>query len=347
MGSSAYYSNMILKESILYRKLDKQIVQCQTCAHYCVIKPSERGFCGVRENQNGKLYVLNYGKIIALNIDPIEKKPLFHFLPGSQSLSLASAGCNLACSNCQNWEISQGPRLYKKIEGDNIEPTEIIKIAQENNLLSISYTYTEPTIFLEYALEVMRLAKEAKIKNVWVSNGFMSPESAKLVIPYLDADNIDLKSFSDDFYQQSCGARLAPLLETLKLMKKGGVWLEITTLVIPTLTDTEENFRQIAKFIYDQLGAETPWHISRFSGAISWKLNNLPDTPIKTLKLAYKIGQEIGLKYIYVGNAPELNLENTYCPNCKNLLIRRSGYEISRFDKNGKCPKCHKSINIF
>ena len=335
-----------MKEVLLYKKLSGDKVQCQTCAHYCLVLPGKRGICGVRENIGGKLYALNYGKIAAAHIDPIEKKPLFHFLPGSYSYSLATVGCNLKCANCQNWDISQGFKDTGEIPGEDLSPEQIVNLALKNNLPSISYTYTEPTIFLEYALDTMKLARKAGLKNVWVSNGFMTEKSAKLVIPYLDANNIDIKSFSDEFYIKHCGGRLQPVLDTAKLMKKSGVWLEITTLVIPTLSDSKEMFKNIAKFIYNELGPETPWHISQFSGAISWKLRHLPETPLETLKMAYKIGKETGLKYVYMGNIPSHPAENTYCPKCATLAIKRLGYSINRHDKNGKCQKCHEDLNL-
>jgi len=334
------------KEAYLYKKLKENKVQCQTCAHYCILSPGQRGKCGVRENIEGKLYALNYRKTIALNIDPIEKKPFYHFLPGSYSLSIATIGCNFVCKNCQNWDISQGFKGAKEIPGEDISPEEIVKIAKENNLPSISYTYTEPTIFLEYALDTMKLAKKAGLRNCFVSNGFMSPESAKMIIPYLDANNIDIKSFDEKFYQEVCGAKLQPVLDTAKLMKKSGVWVEITTLVIPTLSDSKEMFKEIANFIAKELGSETPWHITQFSGKISWKLQHLPDTPIETLKLAYEIGKKEGLKYVYTGNVPGLPSENTFCPNCKSLCIKRDGYVVQRFDKKGRCPVCGTSLNI-
>lgn len=335
-----------MKEAFLYKKLKDKKVQCQNCAHYCIILPGKRGTCGVKENIDGALYALNYGKAIACHIDPIEKKPFFHFLPGSYSLSIATVGCNFACKNCQNWDISQGFKGAKEIPGDDLSPEEIVKIALKNKLPSISYTYTEPTIFLEYALDTMKLARKAGLKNNFVSNGFMSPESAKLVIPYLDANNIDLKSFSDEFYKSNCGGRLQPVLDTAKLMKKSGVWVEITTLVIPTLSDSEEMFRSIAKFIKEELGSETPWHISQFSGAISWKLQHIPDTSVETLQIAWKIGKETGLKYVYTGNIPGLPSEDTFCPQCGTVCIDRTNYIIHRHDKNGKCPKCGVDLNL-
>jgi pyruvate formate lyase activating enzyme len=335
-----------MKEAYLYKKLSNKRVQCQNCAHYCVILPGKRGVCGVRENLNGTLYALNYGKAIAINIDPIEKKPFYHFLPGSQSLSIATVGCNFRCLNCQNWDISQGFKGSKEVPGENVSPERIVEMATENHLPSISYTYTEPTIFLEYALDTMKLAKKAGLKNNFVSNGFMSPESAKLVIPYLDAINIDIKGFSEEFYQKVCGARLQPVLDTAKLMKKSGVWVEITTLVIPTLSDSDEMFEKIAKWIYKELGPETPWHISQFSAAISWKLQHLPDTPVETLEKAYKIGKGVGLKYVYLGNVPGHKAENTYCPKCGEITINRMNYIIHRHDKEGKCPKCGENLDL-
>ncbi|MDP1538717.1 MAG: AmmeMemoRadiSam system radical SAM enzyme [bacterium] len=335
-----------MKEVYLYEKLAGNKVKCLNCAHYCVISPGKRGICGVRENIDGKLYALNYGKAVAVNIDPVEKKPFFHFLPGSYSLSIATVGCQFSCKNCQNWTISQGPKITGKIEGEEVSPEEIVKMAKKYKVPSISYTYTDPVVFLEYALDTMKLAKKAGLKNNFVSNGFMSEESAKLAIPYLDAINIDIKSFSEEFYREVCGARLRPVLNTAKLMKKSGVWVEITTLVIPTLSDSEKMFKDIASFIKKELGSETPWHVSQFSGLISWRLQHLPDTPVETLKMAYKIGKEAGLKYVYTGNVPGLPSEDTFCPRCNTLVIDRTGYVISRRDKQGKCPKCGENLNL-
>lgn len=344
-----------MKEVYLYKKLKNNLVRCDTCAHRCVIAPGKRGICGVRENHGNKLFALNYGKVIARHIDPIEKKPLFHFLPGTPIYSIATAGCNLDCKNCQNWDISQMPKIPHTekaqkpniiISGENFTPEEIIEYAVRNKCPSIAYTYTEPTIFIEFALDTMKIARQKGLKNVWVSNGFMTEESAKLVIPYLDANNIDIKGFGEDFYRENCGARLQPVLDTAKLMKKSGVWVEITTLAIPGLSDSGEMFRKISKFIHNELGAETPWHISQFSGAISWKLQHIPKTPIETLEMAYKIGKKMGLKYVYIGNIPGLPNEDTYCPKCQALAINRFGYSIKRRDKDGKCRKCSENLDL-
>ena len=335
-----------MKEAYLYKKLKEKKVQCQNCAHYCVILPGKRGICAVRENIDGKLYSLVYGKAVAIHIDPIEKKPFFHFLPGSHSLSVATVGCNFKCKNCQNWDISQMPQLFGRIEGEEISPKEIVELAIKNKLPSISYTYTEPAIFSEYALDTMKLAKKAGLKNNWVTNGFWSKELFDLISPYLDAANVDLKGFSDDFYQKYCSGRLQPVLDTLKRLKKKKIWVEVTTLVIPTLNDDKKTFEGIANFIKEELGSETPWHVTQFCGAISWQLQHIPDTPVETLERAYKIGKKAGLKYVYTGNVPGLPSEDTFCPKCKALVINRTGYIISRHDKNGKCQKCGQDLNL-
>jgi len=341
-----------MKESYLYQKLDAKKIRCQTCAHNCLILPGKRGICGVRENIDGKLYSLVYGKAIAEHLDPIEKKPFFHFLPGTYSLSVATIGCNLNCGNCQNWDISQASKDPKitsqQIEqmGFNLPPEKIVQDALSQKAPSISYTYTEPTIFLEYALDTMKLAKEKGLKNCWITNGFMSEKTLKLIAPYLDAANVDLKSFDDEFYRKNCGARLQPILDSLKLMKKVNIWVEVTTLVIPTLSDSEKIFKKIAEFIYNELGAETPWHVTQFSGVISYKLQHLPETPLKTLEKACQIGLDEGLKYVYSGNVPGLASEDTYCPKCRTKNIDRHGYQIERYDKNGKCYKCGEDLNL-
>lgn len=291
-----------MKEALFYQKLPGQRVRCQICSHFCLVSSGQRGLCGVRENRKGKFYALNYGKVIAKHIDPIEKKPLYHFLSGSFSYSIATVGCNFRCANCQNWQISQTPQLTGEIAGQDCPPQRIIEEAVKNNCPSISYTYTEPTVFLEYALEIMKLAKKKGLKNIWVTNGFISRPALNLILPYLDAANVDLKSFEEKFYQKYCGGRLKPVLDNLKEMGKRNVWLEVTTLVIPGLTDQEKNLKQIAQFIKKEIGPETPWHISRFFPEISWQLHDLPATPLKTIEKAYQIGLKAGLKNIYKGN---------------------------------------------
>ena len=302
-----------MQECLLYKKLKDNKTQCQTCWHYCLIENGQVGRCGVRQNKNGALFSLVYGQPCAINIDPIEKKPLYHFLPHSQTLSIATIGCNFTCWACQNHQISQISRGVLSGNFRNLNPREdpsgtsgtpekIVEMAQQANCPSISYTYTEPTVFLEYAFDIMKLAKQAGLKNIWVSNGFFSSETLSLILPYLDATNIDLKSFDENFYQKYCGGRLSPILKNLKKLKQAGVWLEITTLVIPTLNDSPATFEKIAEFIANDLGPETPWHLSRFSPEISWKLQNLPATPLKTLQMAYDIAKKAGLKNVHLGN---------------------------------------------
>ncbi len=291
-----------MKEVYLYKKTEGKKVQCQNCAHYCVVAPGKRGICGVRENIEGKLYALNYSKVVACNIDPIEKKPLYHFLPGTYSLSIATVGCNFRCLNCQNWQISQAPKPQKPILGKEMAPQVVVETALKNHLPSISYTYTEPAIFSEYALDVMKVAGIRGLKNVWVSNGFWSKELFEMISPYLDAANIDLKSFDDAFYAKVCGAKLQPVLDTLKRLKQKKIWVEITTLVIPGQNDQDETFQDIARFIKKEMGEETPWHVSRFFQDVSWRLKETPDTPLETIERACRIGKEAGLKHIHAGN---------------------------------------------
>jgi len=292
---------------------------------------------------------LNYNQAVAAQVDPIEKKPLYHFLPGTQTFSFAAAGCNFKCANCQNWQTSQSTKNLAGNEtanfGFSLPPAKIIEQAQAANCPSISYTYTEPTVFLEYALETMKLAKTANLKNVWISNGFMSQEALELILPHLDAANIDLKSFDENFYQKNCGARLKPILENLKNLKKAGVWVEITTLIIPTLSDTEKMLTKIAKFIKEKLGTETPWHLSQFSGAISWQLQELPPTPRKMIERACQIGRDAGLDYVYAGNV-ESRWNHTFCSQCQLQNIERKSYLIKRKDKNGRCYHCNADLDI-
>lgn len=335
-----------MKEAYLYKKLPDKKVQCRNCAHYCLLSPGQRGKCGVRENINGKLYSLVYGKAVAIHLDPIEKKPLFHFLPGSYSLSIATVGCCFSCKWCQNWDISQLPQLTGRIEGQDVSPKEIIKMAKKYKVPSISYTYTDPVIFSEYALDIMKLAKKEGLKNNWVTGGFLSKELFDLIWPYLDAANVDLKGFSEEFYIKYCSGRLQPVLDTLKRLKSKKIWVEVTTLIIPTLNDDEKTLQGIAKFIKNELGPETPWHVTQFSAAISWQMQHLPDTPVETLKQAYEIGKKIGLKYVYTGNIPGLPSEDTFCPKCGSLAIDRTNYIINRLDIDGKCPKCRADLNL-
>jgi len=334
-----------MKEAMFYEPLEDKTVNCNLCSHRCSrIADSKRGICGVRENKDGKLYSLVYGKAVARNIDPIEKKPLFHFLPGSRSYSIATVGCNFRCRNCQNYDISQLPKERGIIVGQDVSPEEIVSAAKRNNCESIAYTYSEPTIFFEYAYDIAKLASKEGIKNVFVTNGYITPEALQEISPYLDAANIDLKSFSDDFYRKNCGARLKPVLDSIKLYKSLGIWTEITTLIIPSLNDSEEELRKIAEFIKNEVGEETPWHITQFYP--TYKLIDLSRTPVTILRKAREIGLETGLRYVYEGNVPGENGENTYCHNCGKMLIRRFGYQIFENKiKNSACTYCGAEID--
>jgi len=328
-----------MKEAMLYEKLPDGSVKCFLCAHRCHILPGKRGICAVRENKDGVLYSLVYGKVVSMNIDPIEKKPLFHFLPGSESFSIAAVGCNFRCEHCQNYEISQFPRERPDlaIPGKDATPEEIVGIAHENRCASISYTYTEPTIFLEFAYDCARLARQRGIKNVFVSNGFMTPESARLMAECLDGNNIDLKGDAE-FYKKICHARVEPVRETIRLMKEAGVWVEVTTLIIPGLNDSDDTLREIIEFI-KSVDPSIPWHVTRFYP--TYKMLHRPRTPVETLRLARRMGLEAGLKYVYEGNVPGEGGENTYCPSCGELLIGRFGFGILKnLLKGGACFKC-------
>ncbi|HRY63031.1 MAG TPA: AmmeMemoRadiSam system radical SAM enzyme [Patescibacteria group bacterium] len=294
------------KESILYKKLDNKAVQCQTCCHYCLLKLGEQGRCQMRVNENGRLVVLNYGQTTGIAIDPIEKKPLYHFLPDSYTLSFGTLGCNFQCQHCQNFfysQVAKDDEKMKVFQAQKIEvvtPEQIVAVAMENKLPSISYTYNEPTIFLEYAFDTMKLAHKNGLKNIWVTNGFMSRETLELIAPYLDAANVDLKAYSEKFYQEICGAHLQPVLDNLIRIKKLGIHLEVTTLIIPGKNDSPEELRQVAEFIAKELGTETPWHVSAFYP--TYQMTDVPPTPREKILEAEKIGREAGLQWVHGGN---------------------------------------------
>jgi len=318
-------------------------VQCYLCNHRCTILPSKRGICGVRENREGKLYTLVFGQAISLNVDPIEKKPIFHLYPGSTSFSIATVGCNFRCLQCQNHEISQMPRDQGRIDGSTVSPSKIVSLAKEYQCQSISYTYTEPTIYFEYAYEAAVLASKEGIKNIFVTNGYMTEEALKTIQPYLDAANVDLKSFQEKFYKEVCGARLQPVLENLRLMRQLGIWVEITTLVIPTLNDSDKEFEEIAQFIVS-LGPEVPWHISAFYP--TYKMLNLPRAPASLLHRAREIGLRAGLQYVYCGNIPGEEGEDTFCPHCGLKVIERVGFRVVKNEViRGECRQCQTKID--
>ena len=328
---------------MLYSPLEEGKVQCYLCNHHCIISPSKRGICGVRENREGKLYTLVFGRAISLNVDPIEKKPIFHLCPGSTSFSIATVGCNFRCLQCQNHEISQMSADQGRIDGSTVPPSKIVSLAKENRCQSISYTYTEPTIYFEYAYETAALASKDGIKNIFVTNGYMTEEALKTIQPYLDAANVDLKSFQEKFYKEICGSRLKPVLENLKLMREMGIWVEITTLVIPTLNDSDKEFEEIAQFIVS-LGPEVPWHISAFYP--TYKMLNLPRTPASLLHRAREIGIKAGLRYVYCGNIPGEEGEDTFCPQCGRKVIERVGFWVVKNDVvKGECLHCHTKID--
>ena len=332
----------MIREALLYEKERENRVRCSLCAHRCRIDPGRRGLCGVRENREGTLFSLIFGTVLAENVDPIEKKPFFHFLPGSRSFSIAAAGCNFRCSFCQNHEISQMPREQGRIAGRERTAAEIVAQAVRSGSKSIAYTYTEPTVFLEFILETAGMAKEKGLKNVFVTNGYMTPEALSRMAPCLDAANVDLKSFRDRFYREQCGARLEPVLDTLKRMKHLGVWVEVTTLLIPGLNDGEEELHELAAFVAS-LGKETPWHVSRFHP--QYHMTRTPPTPAAAIQRAAQIGRSAGLKYIYSGNLPGDAGENTNCARCGRLLIGRWGFSIECLELNGSvCPGCGTAL---
>ena len=327
---------------MLYKKMDNNSVHCCLCAHQCKIAPSKFGICGVRQNMDGLLYTLVYGEAIASHIDPIEKKPLYHFLPGSGAYSIATIGCNFKCGFCQNWQISQ---VSKRDSADLAEvellPEQIVRQAKKNNCSSISYTYTEPTIFFEYAYDTAKLAKEAGLYNNFVTNGYMSKEALDTIRPYLDAANVDLKSFSEDYYKKNCKAHLQPVLDSIIYMKKLNIWVEVTTLIIPDENDSDEELSAIAEFIA-QLDKEIPWHISRFHP--NYQFTDYPATPVDTLRKARQIGKSYGLRYIYLGNV--LEGSDTHCYSCNELLVKREYFYVGGFNiKEGKCPSCGTEIH--
>ena len=333
-----------MQEARLYEKLADQLVRCQLCAHRCRIQPGQRGTCGVRENRGGVLYSLVYGLLISQAVDPVEKKPLFHFHPGSGAFSIATVGCNFRCTFCQNADISQLPHDGRRILGRETAAAAIVDAAHRCHCHSIAYTYTEPTVFFEYAYDVSVLARQAGLANVFVTNGYMTPEMLKAYHPYLDAANVDLKAFRDDFYQRTCRARLQPVLDSLKLMKEQGIWLEVTTLVIPGHNDDPSELRDIADFIVEELGPQTPWHVSRFYP--TYKLTSAPPTPAPTLQRAHDIGRQAGLHYVYIGNLPGLHGEDTLCPSCGQVVIGRLGYRITeRHLRSGNCTFCGATID--
>ena len=326
------------KEAALYQKLGGNKVSCFLCSHRCLISDGSFGICNVRENRGGILYTHAYGELIAQNIDPIEKKPLYHFFPGSKSFSIAAIGCNFQCGFCQNWQISQVKEAESLgLRSQEVKPEDVVKQAKQTGSRSISYTYTEPTIFFEYAYEISQLAKKEQLYNAFVTNGYMTEETIQEIHPFLDAANIDLKFFNETSYRKVCKGKLGPVLKSIERMKQLDIWIEITTLIVPGENDSEEELKRIANFIAE-LDCSIPWHISRFYP--QYKMDDSTSTPMKVLNRAYELGREARLRYVYLGNVVGSG-NNTYCYNCNTLLIERQGFSIQQNRvREGKCPDC-------
>ncbi|MCX7750285.1 MAG: AmmeMemoRadiSam system radical SAM enzyme [Candidatus Bipolaricaulota bacterium] len=331
-----------MPRAILWERIGEERVRCALCPHRCLIPPGGRGVCGVRENREGTLYALTHGRLVSQALDPIEKKPLYHFLPGSLALSVAAVGCNLRCDFCQNHVISQYPREHPgAVPGERVPPEAVVRAAEEAGAPAIAYTYTEPTVFFETCLEIGKLARARGIRNVFVTNGYMTAEALGEAQGWLDGANVDLKAFSDDFYRRYCGGSLQPVLDTIGRMVEAGIWVEVTTLVIPGRNDSEEELRWIAQFLAG-LSPDLPWHVSRFVPA--YKVQDRPPTPVATLRRAREIGREAGLRYVYLGNVPGEG-EDTACPSCGRVVLRRYGFRVlENALVDGRCPGCGEAI---
>lgn len=328
-----------MRAAMFYKKLEGNMVQCQLCPHNCTIPENKRGICGVRHNKEGRLFTLVYNKPCSLSADMIEKKPFYHFLPNTLSFTLATVGCNLKCQHCQNFSISQ--IKPEDLEVKDVPAEKIIDLALEKKCKSIAYSYTEPTIYIEYALAIAKKAKNAGLKNVAVSNGYINKEPLLEFCKYLDAVNIDLKSFNDLTYRKICSAKLEPVLNTLKILKENKIHIEITNLLIPTINDSDQEIKKMCSWILENLGSDIPLHFSKFYPM--YNLKNLPPTPIEALEKARKLALNNGLKYVYIGNIPGHPASNTFCPKCKALLILRDS-SIENKIKGGECPNCNQKI---
>ena len=334
-----------LKLASYFESLGNGYVRCNLCPNRCTLAPGQTGLCKARKNIDGKLYSMVYGKLAAVHIDPIEKKPLYHFLPGSKAYSIATTGCNLACKFCQNWDISQ--KFSDEVETREMTPQQVVEEALNSGSESIAYTYTEPTIFFEFMLETAKLAKEKGLKNVMHSNGYINQEPLEELIPYLDAANIDLKGMSDKFYSTyTQNGKVEPVLETLKTLKRHGVWVEVTNLLIPSANDSDEDITKLVTWVKDNLGEETPLHFSRFFP--TYKLENLIPTPEETLLRAYDIAKKTGLKYVYLGNIDLPEGNTTFCPDGK-VAIKRQGYTVveNNLNEEGVCPSGGKIEGVW
>ncbi len=332
----------MIKEGVLFERLDNK-VKCHVCSHRCVIGEGKVGICGTRKNMGGKIHTLIYNTVSSEAVDPIEKKPLYHFLPGTLSYSLGTIGCNFRCEHCQNWNISQV--TLEEAWTKEITPEEAIKRAIATGCKSISWTYNEPAIWHEYTYDSAVLAKNSGLKTIYVTNGYITPEALRRIAPYLDAYRVDIKSFSEDFYRKICGARLAPVLESTKLARELGMHVEVITLIIPTKNDSPQELTQIVRWVHDNLGEDTPMHFTGFHPM--YKMDDLPPTPTDRLEMAHDIAKKEGMRFVYTGNVPGHKYENTYCPKCNALLIDRAGFRVSAIRiKDGKCPSCGEGIAV-
>ena len=334
-------SPLRMKEAMFYDKLSGKRVQCKICPKQCKVGDRERGFCGSRENRNGTYYTLVYGSAAALNIDPIEKKPLFHFLPGARAFSLGTAGCNFDCKDCQNWELSQA--RPEQVDSHKLPPSKVIQLARQYHCQVIAYTYTEPVTFYEYMHDTAMMGRGEGLRSVMISNGYINRDPMVKVAQYLDAVKVDWKGVTEEFYKKYCLGTLQPVIDTISRVKKLGKWLEIVYLVVPTLNDSPKDIRMMAKWTKKYIGADTPVHFSRFIP--HYQLKNLPPTPNSTLERCHDIAREQGLNFVYLGNVPGHKYESTYCPKCGAVVVKRWGFEIKHNKlKDGKCPKCGRTI---
>ena len=334
----------MVREASLYIKLENKLVRCNLCPRRCYIKDGSRGFCGVRENRNGTLYALTFGKLTAMNADPIEKKPFFNFWPGSLAFSISSTGCSFACPWCQNWSIAHARPEETLME--EVEPEKVVKLAKNYGCKSIAYTYNEPIIWFEYIVETAKIAKKEGLFNLLVTNGYVTEEAIEEYSPYIDAANVDVKAFNPNFYQKYCKARMEDVLNATEKMVKKGWHVEVTYLIIPTLNDNFDEIRQMVRWVRDKLGPDTPIHFSRFYPM--YKMTHLPITPIDRIVKAREIALQEGLHYVYAGNVPGHEGENTYCPKCGFLLVKRIGFDVVGWKLTEKmtCPKCGEKIAI-
>lgn len=334
-------ANLSHKEAKYYKKLEDREIECTLCPRVCKLGDKERGYCGVRENDGGTYYTLVYGKACSLNVDPIEKKPFFHFLPGKTALSIATAGCNVNCKFCQNWEISQvRPEQIRHID---LPPLSVASTAKKYNSPVIAYTYSEPVVFFEYMVDTSKEARKRGIRNVVITGGHINQDPLKELIEVVDGIKVDLKSFSQDFYTKYVRGELQPVLDAIKIIAQSPVWLEIVYLVIPTLNDSREEIQRMCRWIKDEVGTHIPIHFSRFYPM--YLMKNLPPTPVSTLEAVYQTAREEGHQFVYIGNVPGHKSENTYCPNCSNLVIQRQGYVIKKVNlQEEKCLFCQNPI---